>query len=468
MQQTLERRQMAAEAEYEAYERERLSTDLVTEASERLNGAMENEFDYDYRHGELYFQGESLRDVFVRGIQNTEEIVRTKPWFAVELLRRHIELKQYGQQLELLKNVDWRDPLVLVHVSPTPDAVLSGEVDVNAYDLKRKKIMIRISEPTVNGLKVTSLSLDGGDRAALQAVGDFFGVDIPDTVTSEDILDMHFIAEKSQFDGERPAKVLRERYDRAMAMQYGGSWHAGRQDSEVLGTMQRILRYPELVEQHVDTVLGIKQRLGTGFRFSKEYETEAYNFLAAVEQAEKLGTIVGSMSDAGELARAAGVEYAKSDCPTARTADEALEQQGIGREQWIWEQGTCQVCLHDALVGPCSLCKDCTKADDEGRDLKVIHADALKRVARERMASHALNRTVSSSPDSSSSALSALSKLHPNMSHYTKYSDSLARLRWIREMHGAEAEEVRVTGIGTEHRYVRNRKTGDFITWLEA
>ncbi|HMR72470.1 MAG TPA: hypothetical protein PKD68_00475 [Candidatus Saccharibacteria bacterium] len=456
MQQTLERRRIIAEAEYEAYARDRLRTDLVTEASERLNGAMENEFEYDYQDGELFFQGESLRSVFERGIQNTEMIVHSKPWFLVELIRRRIELKQYEQQLELLQNVDWRDPLVLVHISPTPDAVLSGEVDVNAYDLERKKIMIRVSEPTQNGLKVTSFSLDGGDRVALRAVGDFFGLDIPDIATSEDILDMHFIAEKSQFHNERPAKVLRERYDKALELRYGGSWHAGRRDSEVLGTMQRILRYPELVEQHVDDVARIMQRFGNDFRFTTHYEQATYNFLAAVDQAEKLGMVVGSMTDAGDLARAAGVEYAKSDCPTSQTAADALEQQGIGRQEWVWERGTCQVCLYDKLVGPCLLCKDCTKADDEGRDLNAIHADALKRVAREHMAEAALNRTAGTLP-------LAL----PDTYTGEYYSNPLERIRWVRETYGTDAEEMRFTGVGAEYRYIRNRRTGDLIAWLD-
>lgn len=453
MQQTLERRHVTTEAQFEAFERERLRTDLVTEASERLSGAMENEFEYEHHEGELHFQGESLRDILVRGIQNTEEVVRTRPDFMVELLRRHIELRQYEQQLELLNNVDWQNPLVLVHISPTPDIVLSGEVDVNAYDLKRKKIMIRVSEPTVSGLKVTSFSLDGGDRVALQAVGDFFGVDIPDSASSEDILGMHFVAEKSQFKSERPAKVLRERYDDAMMLQYGGTWYAGRQDSKVLGTMQRIQRYPELVEEHVENVTRLKKRLRSGFRFTLEYEAETYNFLAAIEQAEKLGAVVGSLGDAGDLARAAGVEFAKSDCPSVQTATEALEQQGIGGHKWV----NCPDCGYRQFIDPCASHLICQ--NNECR-LEVKNG---QRVASSGQ-SHRSGGT--------GSDISKNNTQHPkeplNPSDYTKYSHSLERLRHIREVYGDTAEEVRVTGIGTEHRYVRDRKSGDFIDELAA
>lgn len=348
-----------AEREFDVLERERLKTDQITEASERLNGAMENEFEYTHTNGELYFQGQALKPIFDSGIQAAQEIVKVRPEFSVELQRRYIERNQLNEQIELMQNVDWQNPLVLVHISPTPDAVLKDDVDLNAYDKERKKIMIRITEPTLDGVKVTSMSLDGNDRVALQAVGDFFGVDIPDDASSEDILGMHFLAEKSQFGGERPAKVLRACYDKAMQMQYGGEWYAGRQDSAVLNTMQKIQAYPELIEQHVDEVARIKKRLGVNFRFTADYEQATYNFLAAIEQAGTLGAVVGSISDAGDLARAAGVEFAKSDCPTSSvvTAEQALEVQGLGKERWM----SCPDCgKKDACYGdPCAYRLDC-------------------------------------------------------------------------------------------------------------
>ncbi len=348
-----------AEREFDAFERERLKTDQITEASERLNGAMENVFEYTYRNGDFHFQGQALRPIFDDGIRAAEEIVAVRPEFAVELQRRYIERNQLNEQIELIQKVDQENPLVLVHISPTPDAVLKGEIDLNAYDKDRQKIMVRITEPTPSGVKVTSLSLDSNDRVALRAVGDFLGVDIPDDASSEDILNMHFLAEKSQFGDERPAKVLRERYDRAMHMQHGGEWYAGRQDTEVQSTIEKILAYPELIDQHVDDVLRIKQRHGKKFRFSDEYARATYDFLAAIEQAGKLGAVIGSMSDAGDLARSAGVEYADPDCPTGvvQNAEQALEMQGLGKERWM----SCPDCgKKDACYGdPCAYRLDC-------------------------------------------------------------------------------------------------------------
>ena len=375
------------EREFMVLERERLKTEQITEASERLNGAMENVFEYTYRDNDFYFQGQALRPIFERGIVATEEIVKTMPQFSVELLRRHIELKQLNEQVALAKNVDWQNPLVLVHLSPTPDAVLNDGIDLNAYDKDRKKIMVRITEPMVDGVKVTSMSLDGNDRIALQAVGDFFGVSIPDDASSEDILAMSFLAEKSQFDGERPAKVLRKRYDQAMKMQHGGEWYAGRRDSEVITTLQKILRYPDLVEAHVDEVWSLKKKLGRNFRFSDEYEQATYNFLAAIGQSYDVGASVGDLAIAGEAARQQGVEFGKSDCPTAdiKTAEQALELQGIGQNEQ-WHYGICRVCLGAGQVGACEVCYSCEAADNRGISLDLIHARALRRIAAEKRA----------------------------------------------------------------------------------
>lgn len=369
------------EREFTSLERQRLTTDQVTEASERLNGAMENVFDYTYQGGDFYFQGQSIREVLEIGLRNAQELVKSKPQFSVELLRRCIELQQYNEQIALVQNVDWENPLVLVHISPTPDAVLNEGVDLNAYDVKRKKIMVRITEPMLDGVRVTSLSLDAGDRVALQAVADIFGVDIPDDASSEDILAMHFLAEKSQFGGERPAKVLRERYDAAMTMQYGGQWYAGRRDTSVFTTMQKIMRYPTLVEQHVDEVMALKRRFGKDFRFTPEYEKATYNFLAAIEVSDKQGYVVANMGDAGTAAAAAGVEFAKPDCPTgsAATAEQVLGQQGIGERQW--HHGTCQACQEDTMVGECNVCASCEAADNRGVDLLEVRRQALAKIA---------------------------------------------------------------------------------------
>lgn len=370
--------------EYDSYQRDRLRTDEITQASEQLNGAMKNTFEYEFApDGELYYQGQSLREVLVDGIKTAEELVKLYPQFAIELQRRHIELQQYEAQVTLAAMPSSDNPLVLVHISPTPDAVLSGQVDLNAYDRKRKKIMVRVSQKTEKGLKVTSFSLDRNDRSGLQAIAGFFGDTVEDDDSSEDILARNFLADTSQFEGKSPAVVLRQLYDSVLERRFGGRWYAGRQDAKVLHTLDMIERFPGLIGEHIHTVDAIKQRYGKDFRKSSDYEKANYNFLAAITQANELGEQVGSLNDAGNIARSAGVEFAAPDCPTgvAKTATEALAKQGI--EQW--KPGQCRVCLESGMVGACEVCLKCEIADDSGEDLDEIHRQALQRLSHRRL-----------------------------------------------------------------------------------
>lgn len=430
---------MRREEEYEHYQLDRLRTDEITQASEQLNGAMKNTFEYELRpDGELYFQGQSLREVFIGGILTAEEIVRRYPQFTVELQRRHIELQQYDAQVALASMTESDNPLVLVHISPTPDAVLSGGVDLNAYDLERKKVMIRVSEQTPDGLRVTSVSLDGNNRVGIQAIADIFNQEITDDMTSEDILQKNFFTEKSQFGSDSPATIIRKRYDAAMSMQYGGEWYAGRQDSEVLHTIEMIQRFPTIISEHVAEVDGLRRRYGKNFRESSAYEKANYNFLAAIKQANELGAQVGSLDDAGDIARAVGIEFAEPDCPTgvAKTAAEALAKQGI--EQW--KPGQCRVCLERGMVGACEVCLSCEVADNAGHSLDVIHRRALNRQSRKQQPL-------------------TIAQLATQQSNYTKYSDGEKQAASL-EKYGRHATLRPKIGVGTARLTIVNVLSG--------
>ncbi len=364
---TVRLRNARREAEYDSWVYERLKTDEITQASEQLNGAMKNSFEYCLVGDELYFQGESLTPIFDRGTDTAWRLMTSSADFTVEYVRRLIERRQLTEQINLRKNVDWSEPDVLVHISPTPDAVLDGTVRMNAYDTERKKIMIRITEPTRDGVKVTSISLDGNNRIALQSVGDSIGITIPDDATSEDILAMSGLVSKSTFRGREPSDVLRDRYDNAMAAQYGGRWYAGRQDSDVSHTIDRINAQPHIVDEHVSIIAELKRRYGTGFRESLEYKKANHNFLAAIHYASNEGSFHGSLSDAGGRADAEGVEFSKPDCPTDVMAEEALAEQGIGnnKEMKCVECPFCHRIVDAKIGGGIISCPQCFKAVDK-------------------------------------------------------------------------------------------------------
>lgn len=315
MQTTIERIQREAieRQRYDDFEYERRVTDELTEASEKLAMVMHNSFDFELRSdGELYFQDGSIGDVLRNSVLVAEELVKTNPQFTVELIRRRIELQEYDEQRKLALG-GAGDPDVLVVLSPIPDAVVAG-ADLGAYDKKRLKTLARIYERTEDGVRSTSLSLDGTDRKGLQAVAKQFGQAIHDDDGSEDILSMRFWGYASVLHD--PAKTVRRRYDEQLERRLGGVWYAGRQDGDVVDALTYIKRQTDIVQAHMERMRGIDDE-PVHLR-DRMRDDARYNFAAALDRRRYGGTVFGdggSLSESGGAARSAGVEYS-SDCPT--------------------------------------------------------------------------------------------------------------------------------------------------------
>lgn len=353
---TREQVEQRRQADHEAYERDRFlrfATNEKTRVSEQINGVMHNQFEYMYGpDGDLHFQGEALSPVFDRGIQQAELVVQEHPEFMIELLRRHIEKKQYDSQLRVGRQDTDDDPYILLHISFMPDAVKRG-VDLGAYDLKRQKIMMRATEPITGGVRTTSASLDGGNRLAVQAMADACeAAAIPDGATPEDILTIDFWKRRSQLNGDDPISFFRKIYDRSMALQRGGEWYAGRQDSPIIGTLQLIERYPEHTDPYVRAVYRLKQIYGEHYESTAEYKNLNYDFVKLMERLGREPDYNGSTVDAGSDARANGETVSDPDCPTGTnlssqsqlSTEQALALQGIGLDRHGEYIDTCMKC----------------------------------------------------------------------------------------------------------------------------
>jgi len=302
---------------YADFEFERRLTDEITEASEKLAMVMHNSFEFEMRpDGELYFQDGSVGDVLRKSVVAAEEIVRHNPVFMTELIRRRIELQEYDEQRRLALG-DEGDPDVLVVLSPLPDAVMAG-ADLGAYDMERKKTLVRVYERTDTGIRSTSLSLDQTDREGLQAIASQFGQTIHDDDGSEDILAKRFWGYKAVLHD--PVKTIRRRYDEQLERKFGGTWYGGRQDGDVLDALSFITSQPDIIQAHMARMDEIS-RLSLSDK-NALYKEARYNFAAALDRrrhgASSLGD-GGDLSGSGDAARGAGVEY-NSDCPDGISA----------------------------------------------------------------------------------------------------------------------------------------------------
>lgn len=358
---TIQRARNQDRERFEAFEEQRIRTDEITNASERLVLPMRNTFSYQLGDdGELWFQGESLGDIFDRSIAVAEELTMTQPQFLTELIRRRIERQEYDDQCRLAEAGEG-SPDTLVVLSPIPDAALRG-VELNAYDLERKKTLVRIYERTEQGIEATSLSLDLSDRDGLQAIATRFGGKIPEDADSEDILAMRFWAYRDELI-ESPVDAARKAYDTALARLYGGNWYAGRRDSPVHDAMAFIEGQPDLIASHLDEINKIKN-IHNGPQLVARLETARYNFAAALTRRLRDAGDAASLAEAGDMARSNGESY-KNDCPEGVTAAQSMSELGLGNKEM--KCVTCPFCGHtvDAILGGGSIsCPDCKTSVD--------------------------------------------------------------------------------------------------------
>lgn len=348
---------------FEAFENERRYTDEVTDMSERLAAPMRNTFEYEMRaDGELWFQGEPLSKIFDKGIEVAEALVLENPQFTTELIRRRLERQEYDAMRELALGSEG-DPDLLLVLSPIPDAVLAG-LQLNAYDLERKKTLARIFRRTETGIEATSLSLDLSDRDGLGAIAARFGKTIGPDATSEDILAMRFVAYGDELSG-RPVTAIRSLYDEALADKYGGEWYAGRQSTRITDAKEFVEEQSDLLVLHMAELEKLRAT-HSGRALEVQLELARYNLAAALARRLRGDNDAGSLADAGQAARVNGERY-DGDCPTGimQSAQTEATKTKVGEMKWM----NCPFCGLATYGDPCAarlVCNACSAEVNNG------------------------------------------------------------------------------------------------------
>ncbi|HET7630564.1 MAG TPA: hypothetical protein VFK03_04285 [Candidatus Saccharimonadales bacterium] len=319
-------------ADFEAYRR----VNELTKASEKLPLAMRNSFDYELgADGELYFGDECLEAIFRRGYEVADQLAAEQPDFVVEQIRRHLEYDEYLYARQLASS---DGPDMMLTITPIPDAVALGYVDYDAYDRQRMKSLLRVSERTEAGLRVTSISLDRSDRDGLRAVAEKFGITIEAEDSSEDILFKRGLSYRSQLelDTRDVPRALRQVYDEVLGQKLGGDWFGGRPAYEARESLQFIEAQTDLIDQHLRALDATSQHDQAAIRRAR------YDFAAALDRRLKGEADVASLRDAGDAAEAAGRTYS-GDCPTSLSASSSLDALGFGNKKTTISKN-CPIC----------------------------------------------------------------------------------------------------------------------------
>jgi hypothetical protein len=360
-------RQAVAEAHQEDFERwqqDRWWRDEITDQSERLASPMVNTFDYRLTaEGLVTDLDEPMRPVFVTGLHTAEQMASVDSRWQFELNRRRIELDEFNQLEDYAFQI--------------------GE-----------------------GMRITSLSLDGSDYEGMRAVAEALGHRLPmDRPSSEDILQtrmwlpeglvvMSPIPDAVRVDGvdiggynkhrqkmivriatasgtpsvEHQALIdrIRTAYDTVLTQRTGQKHYAGRVKISNDDARTFVEKQGDLLDAHMQVVNSIFAVTRDPHQRNAQMAPHRYNLAAALDDRLN-GKQVRSLSDSGDNARAEGKEF-DGDCPPAETAVTASDQAGrLGYSVEKWSQGVCRNCERTTQVwkvedGGCSICPGCAKA----------------------------------------------------------------------------------------------------------
>jgi hypothetical protein len=203
-------------------------------------------------------------------------------------------------------------PNTMVIVSDFPAELLTATEDIGGYNVTRKQAMLRVLTRRADGnVQLYSQSLDGSDRACLEAIYDDFGMkpDAGELLHQRIHTDLSVEAQATIIDR------LTGVYDRALGTRYGGEWYAGRRPADYRNTYEFVRRQQDLIQTCIDLQLSGRLDVKTMYDMSAtmqaRFKAKKYDSFSPVPNREMLapGMLQLEIMQAGREARAAGQSF---------------------------------------------------------------------------------------------------------------------------------------------------------------
>ena len=338
--------------------------DATTWLAEALDGNMRTSFQYRFYGGELFARdGRQLGPIFSDAVEDARRKAVSNPSLDFEVRRRLIEEEEYG---DILLMAGGEGPNTMIVVSDCPPEVMDSEVSIGGYDAERKQTMLRIITRSEEGaIDITSQSLDGSNREALEAIYD----ELDEQVLPGELLGQRIKKELTPEEQANLVDRLMAVHDNKLSERLGGSWYGGRQTSRYKNTYDFVCQQTDLTD------LVVKSRIeAQDGRFKV---TEMLYKVAATMESRWLGNkhfgfsgggnnLYYEMISAAQEAAARGKVY--RGCGLEIEASDELAELGYGNKKEDNEEGKCVTCPFceetvDALITKTHIsCPKCKKS----------------------------------------------------------------------------------------------------------
>lgn len=312
--------------------------DTVTWLAEVLPGHMRTPFEYHYDGNELHAEdGGALKPIFKDAIKRAESL---PPY---EQRRRWLEMDEYHDMIAMMRG---DLPNTMVVVSDFPPELMTATEDVGGYNVTRKQTMLRVIIKTPEGrLRMYSQSLDGSNRQALE---DLYG-HLGNQPEKGELLGQRMHLQLENCEQEFLVDELMGVYDRSLARQLGGEWHAGRRDRPPINTYDFVRQQSDLLSAYLGTTdqfTGGTADYNLAAAMRARYDQGRHpTELTGVPHFERSGSLpisafvmaMAEMKGAGNIARQIGVTF--SGCGKTITGnaegsrfEDQLEEAGYGNQ----------------------------------------------------------------------------------------------------------------------------------------
>lgn len=371
--------QTTKEAHYQFNQEVRDRHDVNTWLSEVLDGRMRTEFFYDYdpHANELYAEdGSALGEIFDTALADSERIASERYNLAFEVRRREAEKSEYEDMLAMMNG----GSNTMIVVSDFPEELMDSPEDVGGYNVTRKQTMLRIiTRGEDDRLSISSMSLDGSNRQALENIYDHFGL----KPEPGELLGQRIYEDLDPYQMEFLEDQLMGIYDRSMSEQFGGQWKAGRrQPDNPMNTYDFVLAQEDIINYYLsEKDKALIDDSALKFAIAAEMERRWANSRnamsakdASYQQIIDINELPAQLAHSAQMAREAGKTFSGCGVSLSSSKDQ-LKELGFGNStddeetRYSFNKWTyCRLCQKDPkkkekeskkMCGPCDICRDC-------------------------------------------------------------------------------------------------------------